>query len=81
MTEQDAVALLRKNGPMVAMDFARAAWPDSEGWHRPRRCGTRNTSSRGAGMSRPALGMLGRLKKKGLVRARYEERATLWEAT
>lgn len=81
MTEQEAVKLLREHGPLITVEFARAAWPDSEGWHRLRKCGNRNTSSRGAGMSWAAAGLLGRLQKKGLVESLYKEGQILWRAT
>ena len=78
---EKALTILRGHPPLLALEFASLMWPNSPGWLRTKNIGNRNTSVRGLGMARAASGMLGRLKRQGLVRAIYRDGAnTLWTA-
>ena len=65
-----------------AIWLAHHLWPDSPGWERSKQCGDRG-ASKGAGMARPAQGVLGRLRKEGLVEVDYSRRtsSSLWRLT
>jgi len=51
--------------------FAELMWPDSPCWTKLYNCGP-NGASFGVAMYRAAGGYLGRLRKKGVVRCRYD---------
>lgn len=50
-------------------DFARAMWPDSDGWRRVHKLG--HGSSKGAAMALAAGGFLGKLRAQGFVKWLY----------
>ena len=70
---EKALGILRARGPMQAMDFAAAMWPDSPGWLVSKQIGAGNRAATGLGMHRAASGLLGKLRKQGLARAIYPE--------
>jgi hypothetical protein len=51
----------------TATEFAESMWPDSPGWKRRSKCGTRNVAVVGAAMPRMAGSHLERLRLAGLV--------------
>lgn len=62
----------RVRGGVTATEFARAMWPDAEGWQRVYRCGPKG-SHRGTGMVLAGAGFLGKLVAAGLVRRRISD--------
>lgn len=71
-TTKKALEFVRKAtdspaGYATAIELAGFMWPDSPKWHSTKNCGASNTGVRGGGMYRPAQGLLGKLKKAGLV--------------
>jgi hypothetical protein len=63
-------------------ELAGEMWPDSPAWAKSKQMGTRG-GSRGAAMFRPALGLLGKMAKAGLVMrdVRRSGSTSLWITT
>lgn len=59
--------LCRAENPVKPKAFARAMWPDAEGWQSYAKCGAKGVS-RGGGMVLAAGGYLGRLRVAGIAK-------------
>ena len=75
---QRALDILRRHGPMLALEFADMMWPNSPGRLKVKRV-TWYGSAQGVGMHRAAAGFLGKLKVRGLVVAIYGHGNTRWK--
>lgn len=69
--QQRALDILANNPGITAGEFAEMMWPNSPGWNRQIKSGTKGVSA-GRGMCKAGGSYLGRLARRGL--ARYSER-------
>jgi len=65
-----ALEVVKKAGIIRPTAFARAMWPESQGWRRHTRCGPKGVH-RGGGMSLAGGGYLGKLARLGYVRQQF----------
>lgn len=65
MSFKRALEIIRDNEIERPKQLARLLWPDSEGWHRVHNVG--HGASSGAAMPMAAGGLIGRLRKAGLI--------------
>ena len=65
LSQRRALEILREHPDLLAKEFARLMWPDSDCWRHPTKCGY--GVHRGGGMYLAAGGFLGKLYHKGLV--------------
>ena len=63
--QRRALEILRDEPDLLAKEFARLMWPDSDCWRHPVKCGY--GSHRGGGMYLAAGGFLGKLYHKGFT--------------
>lgn len=69
--QQRAMDILANNPDITAGEFAELMWPDSPGWNRHVKSGTRSVAA-GRGMCKAGGSYLGRLARRGLCY--YSER-------
>ena len=69
--QQRAMNILANNPGITAGEFAELMWPDSPGWNRQVKSGTRSVAA-GRGMCKAGGSYLGRLARRGLCY--YSER-------
>lgn len=74
-----ALAFMATRKDVPAGDLAYALWPDSPGWNKVKNVGTRGAAR--AAMFRPAQGLLGKMRKAGLVVPGGAGHVTLWNIT
>jgi len=70
-----ALRILWTFGPMTPRKFAKAMWPESDGWSRTHKCGP-NGSARGAMMPKVGGGYLGKLRQADLVHSFWRNEYT-----
>lgn len=65
-----ALEIVEKAGVVRPREFAKAMWPESEGWRRHSRCGP-NGVHQGGGMYLAGGGYLGKLSQLGVIRQQF----------
>ncbi len=65
-----ALEVIEAAGSIRPRAFAKAMWPESEGWRRQTRCGN-NGVTRGGGMCLAGGGYLGKLVQLGVVEQQF----------
>lgn len=68
--QEKALLIVREHGPILPARFSELMWPDSPAHNRAHNVGS-SGAARGVALWRSAGGFLGKLRRRGWVRAKY----------